>query len=90
MDSLNARAFLKKLVTHVRHVRGRSVWIIKNVEWAMGSPGLSSEDSRNTAFDYVSPVCFIECMCAIAIFELGRHFELNRVMQSDTKLLYGP
>lgn len=49
--------------------------------------GLSSEDSRNRAFENVSPVCFFECICTIAIFELRRHFELNRVMQSDTKLL---
>ena len=56
----------------------------------MRRTGLSTEDSRNPAFDYVQPVRFIECMCTIAIFELRRHFELNRVMQSDTKLLYGP
>ena len=51
---------------------------------------MSSEDSRNRAFEKVSPVCFFECICTLAIFELRRHFELNRVMQSDTKLLYGP
>ena len=62
----------------------------KKDEWALGRSGLSSNMSKTPASDYVSPVCFNECMCTIAIFELRWHFELNRVMQSDTKLLSWP
>ena len=83
MGSSNARAFLKKTGDTCPDYA-------KNVEWALGRFVLNSEYSRNCAFENVSPVCFFECMCTIAIFELRRHFELNRVMQSDTKQLYGP
>ena len=83
MGALNARAFLEKLVTHVLIMRKTSNGLLKK-------SGLSSEDNRNPAFDYVSPVRFFDCMCTIAFFELRWLFELNRVMQSDTKLLSGP